>query len=492
MYKSFVGIDISGNTAKAVLIKKGFRKTRFMRAFSTKLLRENQTSLSDFKRLIIEEFISQGVQVIAGIKETPLSVKVLKFPFTDTNKVEQVYKFEIENVSTFDTKDKQMDYQLLELDEGAEAMISIFHKDTFERYLKNLSEIDLDPRYITVTPFAFSSINEFLPKERPIFLINMDSDNLSFALFDDFGLRRVRNSNDTVDRIKKFFGTSDLNFEKIDEDDELKTKFIESLFSLVDEIRRTTHYFETEIKRPINNFFITGDICNIGDVEQYLGGKLYCEIKKVLIPDMDLKDSSFFFNAYCLAKYGCDFSKKSFNLRKGEYVYKGKSYDLKKTFAFPLALASVLFLLLIFKNTTSYFSTAGEIKSINSQIKKEIESSFSNIGTVPDPVLFLEQEIKKVQDNLEFLRDIKGSSTPLNILRDISISISEDQRVSLDQISIEADKKIMLWGKCSSYKEVALIEKSLINSGKFKDVERGQVNTTVNDTIKFVFSMSFK
>ena len=160
MFGYFVGIDISRTTAKAVLIKKGYKEVKLQKTLFTEFSSEDENSLNEFKRLLHEKFIPPNAQIVTGIKENPLSTRVLSFPFSDSKKIEQVYKFEIDNITSFQTVDKHMDYQLVELDSGAEALVSMFNEDEFKDYLDNLVELEIDPRYVTFFPFAFSAINK--------------------------------------------------------------------------------------------------------------------------------------------------------------------------------------------------------------------------------------------------------------------------------------------------------------------------------------------
>ncbi|NIP30002.1 MAG: hypothetical protein GTO02_07270 [Candidatus Dadabacteria bacterium] len=492
MFGNFVGIDISGNTAKAVLINKGLREVKLLKTLITEFSREDEVSFSEFKRLLSGKFIPQNAKIITGISSTPLSLRVLDFPFKDPKKVEQVYKFEINSISTFKAESKQMDYQFVELDKGSEAMVCMFEKDELQDYLDQLWECGIDPKYVTFSPFAFSSINDLIDDERPILLINMDSENLNFTLFDDNGLRRVRSSNDTVSQIKENLNLNQIKFSDIEKNKELKSEFLKNISLLTDEIKRTSHYFEMETKTGIETFLITGDICNISNIENELENELGSKIKRLLIPELGSKDSATFSTAYSLAQYGCNFNNKSYNLRSGDYKYTGPDLDIRRTFALPLVLLAILFLFLVFKNTTGHFSTRGEIRSINSQMQKEIKSSFPNVSNIPDPVLFLENELEKIQDKLDILSEVKGGSTPLDIIRDISSSIPIQQRISVDEVRFESNKRVKIWGKCDSYKEIATIEKSLIDSGKFEKVDREQVSRAVNNTIKFVISLVLK
>ena len=170
--------------------------------------------------------------------------------------------------------------------------------------------------------------------------------------------------------------------------------------------------------------------CNISNFEKELEENLGSRVKKLFIKELGAQDSVTYSGAYSLALYGANFNKKNFNLRKDDFKYSGKSLDVRKTFALPLILCAALLLLLIFKNTSGQYSTRGQIRAINSEMQKEVKAIFPNVSTVPDPVLFLENELEKVQDQLDIVGEVKGGYTPLDILRDISSSIPFGLQIS--------------------------------------------------------------
>ena len=117
---------------------------------------------------------------------------------------------------------------------------------------------------------------------------------------------------------------------------------------------------------------------------------------------------------------------------------------------------------------------------------------FPNVTAIPDPVSFMQNEVTKVQDKLEIIEEVKGSSTPLDVLRDLSITFPINLNIRVDEVRFETGKKVKLWGRCGSYKELASIEKILSESKRFADVKRDQVSRSVNNTVKFVISMTVR
>ncbi|MGH7885965.1 MAG: hypothetical protein ACRENO_09760, partial [Thermodesulfobacteriota bacterium] len=400
--------------------------------------------------------------------------------------------FELDNISTFSAEDKLVDYHMVKLNDGAEALVCMFDKQSLEKTLEELSHVNLDPRFVTFSPFAFSTINGYLSYERPILLIDLGERQFNFSLFDENGLRRVRSSNNTIDNIKNLLAVDSLDFSYIQNNEVIKSEFIKLVDLIVDEIKKTAHYFETDLKRPVKSFILSGDICTISQIENIIAEKLKSDVKRVFIPQLGSKDSPFFVKPYSLALYGSSIGKAEFNLRTGDYKYQNKGFDLKRTFLLPATLLAILLLISLFQKTTEYLSARKEISFLNTEIQKEITSSFPNVSKLPDPVLFINSQLKEVQNKLNVIQEVKGDLAPLDVINEISSSIPQNLEMYIDEVRFESAKSVKVWGRCDSYNEIASIEKALSESGKFKFVERDQVSRAVNNTIKFVMALALK
>ena len=164
----------------------------------------------------LEDEISLGTRAITGICSSPLLLRVLKFPFTDSKKLRGVFRFELENSTGFTLgEDVLSDYHEVRRPEGAEIIVPAFEKEAFEDYLGSLRESGVDPDQVTFTSVAFSSLGELIEGPRPLLLIDADQDHLNFSFFDESGLSRVRNCDDAVERMKKSLAADVLDLEQI-------------------------------------------------------------------------------------------------------------------------------------------------------------------------------------------------------------------------------------------------------------------------------------
>jgi Tfp pilus assembly protein PilN len=214
-------------------------------------------------------------------------------------------------------------------------------------------------------------------------------------------------------------------------------------------------------------------------------------VKRLFIPDLG-DNSAIFAESFALALYGCNFNKGYLDLRKGEFKYTGKNEELRKAFLVPAVLFFIFLLLSIYRSGASYYELKDRVSRMEAEIEQTVRQTFPDVKLIPKPVAFMESEVKKVRDQLGVIEGIQGSSTPLNVLKDISAKIPQRVKLTVDEVNFLDDTTVKIQGKSNSYDEVARIEKALSDSGLFKKVNRDSTETAVNNTIKFQLSLALK
>ncbi len=490
MYGKFLGIDFGNDEIKVAVINRTLREEKLEEYYSIAVPSNISDEDAVFKASLEEHSVTTG-DVSTAITTPPISIRVLNFPFTDSKKISQVYRYELENVSTFNPEEKLHSYHLVKRDGFSEALVCMFEKENMNDFLDKLAQSDIDPRFVTFSPFAFSAIENKLSEQRPLLLIDISSNEMNFILFDEYGLRRVRSSKNILDNFVDGLNLPDKNYFSFKDMEGLKID--ESIFNpIITEIVRTTHFFETELRKNVEEFVLTGDICVINGIENILSVGLNKPVSKIFIPEFGEKNSPFYAKPFANALYGSSSSQEGLNLRVEEFGFKGKNLEFRKTFMLPLLLFALLLVFTFYRNISDVMASKNTVSSISAEIQQEVKEVFPNVTVIPDPVTFMESEVAKVQEKLEIIEEVKGSSTPLDVLRDLSITFPLNSGLKVDELRFETGKKVKMWGRCGSYKELASIEQILNDSKRFTDVKRDQVSRSVNNTVKFVISMTVK
>ncbi len=497
MYGKFVGLDIGSDSIKVVLVKRGLKDTKLVQTISLKTPKSPEEISEKIKTAFTENSLPR-TDIATSLPNNPISIRVLDFPFSDPGKIEQVYEFELENISTFDPVDKFHGHHIVKTENGSEVIVSMFENEHLRDLIGVCDEGGVDPKTVTFGPLAFSSLDGFLNQERPLILIDIGASEMGFSLFDKGGIKRVRSSskagNSVTDAISRTLGVS------FDEAEVLKFKGLESdragvmeeaLGPLLSEIKKTVQFFEMELKQEIKTVLLSGGMSFMPRITDYLGKELRKDVEKLFIPALG-HNSPLLAESFALALYGSAFKKGSLNLRKGEFKYAGKNEEHSRIFLVPAVLFSILILSLLYSSGGGYFGLKNRIGEMEARIERTVKGTFPNVKVIPKPVAFMESEVKKVRGQLDLIEGIRGGSTPLEVLKDISASIPPSVKLTVDELNFIDDATVKILGKCGSYDEVARIEKALSGSDTFKKVIRDSTETAVNNTIKFQISLVLK
>ncbi|MXW43163.1 MAG: hypothetical protein F4X32_04225 [Candidatus Dadabacteria bacterium] len=485
MLGGFIGVDFSGGKVRTVTVRRGLKGTEVRKASFTGGLGSGDTAT------FLKGEISLGTRAVTGICSSPLLLRVLKFPFSDSKKLRGVFRFELENSTGFTLgEDVLSDYHEVKRPEGTEVIVPAFEKEAFEDYLGSLQESGVDPDQVTFTPVAFSSLGELIEGPRPLLLIDADQDHLNFSFFDEGGLSRVRNCDDALERMKKSLATDVLDLEQINGDEEKNGAFLESCRFIAEEIRNTIRYFEGETGEEVKNLVLTGGICEVDGVVKELTEQLGREVKRIFIEQLGHKDSPFFARAYALALYGGSSGKGGrLNLRRDGYRPRGMAGGLLKEFRVPVALCAALLLVFVFGRVTEVVSARSKMNSIRSEMEMDLRREFPEAAGTQDPVAFYRGKLEVINRKLDILKQVRGAHSPLEVLTAVSAAIPRDVSFSVDEIRIEDGGRAKIWGRSDSYEEIASIEKAFSESGSFTQVKMGQVGKAISSGLKFEISM---
>jgi hypothetical protein len=295
---------------------------------------------------------------------------------------------------------------------------------------------------------------------------------------------------DTLHKYGNFGDKQDFREFSIGDQGELNVE--ECFAPILSEIKKTIQFFELEVKDKIKTIEISGQMSPIKGISDYLKDKLGKDIKKIYIPDLGADKSPLYAKSYALALYGSSFKNGYLNFRKDEFKYVGVDHELRKVFMVPGILLGILVLFLIYSSASSYYELKSNVDNMEAQIAQVVKETFPDIKVIPKPLLYMKTEVGKVREKLELIEGVHDGQTPLDILKDISSSLPESLKLTVNDIKFESDNKIKIQGICGSYQEVAEIEDALTKSGLFETVTRNQTGNAPDGNTKFDISVVIK
>ena len=497
MYGRFVGLDIGKSVIRVSLIKRGLRDVQLLQTLSVPVPEDGLENLELLSELFKENTLPRG-DVAVSLNENPTTIRIIKFPFSDSKKIDQVYEYELENISTFDPSEKIHSYHMVKNEEGSEAITCVFEKDQVETLLDSFNSVGIDPKVITYSPLAFGALNFELEGKRPVLLIDIAENELGFSLFDQEGLLRVRSSTQPIDMFfanleeKAGVGEHELDYSGtlFSEGGEQLRK--ECMAPIVNEIKKTIQFFELEVKEKINTILISGQLSLLPGTLEHLSAELGREVKKLYIPELGVEKSPLFAKSYALSLYGSAFKSGYLNFRKDEFKYVGVDRELRKLLTAPAVLAAVLVLVIIYGSVSKYYGLKGEVEEREAEIARVVKSTFPDARSIPRPVQFMESEVQKVRDRLNLIQGVEGGPTPLDVLRDISASLPPSMNLTVNDIRFEGANRVKIQGLCNSYEEITKIEEALSKSEIFESVNRDKTGSAPEGKTKFEISVYLK
>jgi Tfp pilus assembly PilM family ATPase len=498
MYGRFVGLDIGSDRIKVCLITRGLRDAKLLQKIQLRNPGTPEELYDSINKVFTDNQLPKG-DIASSLQDSPISIRVLNFPFSDPSKIDQVYEFELENISPFDLSDKIHGYHVIKHGHGSEAVVCMFEREDLKRELEVYQASGIDPKVVTYSPIASSALNTLLYEWRPAVLIDIGATKMGFTLFDEDGVRRVRSSSKAgksiTDNISRILGIS---FEEAEShkqkgfrslDDQVMK---EALSPVLDEIRRTIQFFELELKGDIKTILLSGGTALMPGINDFISRELKRDVRRLNIPDIGEEDSPIFAGSYALALYGSYLARGAMNFRKGDFKHVGRDEELKKAFLIPALLLIIFVVFSIYRVGARYFQLSEEVGKLEKQTRMAVVEMFPNVKAIPKPVAFMESEVRKLKEKLKLIEDIQGGPAPLDVLRNISQSIPNGTKLSVDELNFVDNNTVRMRGKCDSYDGVARIEKALSDSGSFKQVLRDSTDTAVNNAIKFQITLVLK
>ena len=496
MYGRFVGLDIGRKDIKVSLIKRGLRDVQLLQTIRT----EKSPSPTGDSNSLAEVFKAYSLpksDIATSILENPTSIRVIKFPFSDPKKIDQVYEYELENISTFNPTEKIHGYHLVKNGTGSEALVCVFEKNQVEELIESYNENGIDPKIITYTPIAFGALNDLVTGERPLLLIDIGETEISYSLFDESGIRRVRSSTKPVESFfNKLYHNGDSSdnsdFSKMSLGEDEGQNIKEYLSPILGEIKKTIQFFEIELKDKIKTVELSGSFSLIKGFSDFLKDELNRDVRKIYIPELGADNSPVFAKSYAMALYGSAYKNGYLNFRRNEFKYAGVDHELRKVLMVPGALLTILILFLIYSSASRYYELKSNVDQMETQIAQVVKDTFPDVKVIPKPKLFMESEVGKVREKLDLIEGVQDGRTPLEALKDISSSLPESLKLTVNLIKFETANKIRIEGICRSYQEVAEIEEALTKSGLFETVTRNQTGNAQGGKTKFEISVVLK
>lgn len=511
-----LGLDLGSYSVKAVLLETNLRGSAVTRWVEVPRAEGDKAASLAAALTALNSPPLNADQVVVSLPGLSFATHSVRLPFSDSKRIDATLPFEVEGQLPFDLSEASFDYQVASADEkSSQLLVGVVRKPELEALLAPLQEAKLEPRIVTHPGLAYQSLLPTLPAkmlpeapnapiafidighERTTVAIGRSAGNIEFTrTLGGGGLNLTRalaaefkvSLPEAADWKNKHAA---LAGEVVGPDAErAAAAMVRALQPLLRELRATLKAYTLRTRQTVEHVLLCGGTAALPGLTQQLQGDLGLPVMKLELPaeaaDMIPPEANVTAaQVYALALRGQASGAKAprFNLRRGDFAFKG-DFDYVRDKMVQLAtFAAVLFVLLV---------VGGMVR--NSALARREKQLDDMLCEVTQRVLG-----KCSRDYMVALSMLRGKESPaaglpkqsaVNLLAEASSRISPDLKITLDRLTFDLDR-VNLRGEAPSSKEVDAATTELKKFKCFKDIKEGKIEKN-KDGSKISFTLDIQ
>lgn len=512
-----LGMELGGWSIKAVEMESRFRRVEILDLHEVRLPLQNSDPSGAYKKAVEElmaRLPSHPEKVVTSLPSSQTALRFLQVPVKQRKKVEQSFKFDLEDSVPFKLEDCIIEHHVHPMKDGSLVFAAMAPKRHVQTYLEWLKNIGIEPDWLTFD--GMGVINLFLSSltssktpvtyEGPVLLLDLGHVKTNLAIIDDKRLELSRSVPWGGASINQAIASAlvvslaeaeqrklrDLRLDtdtkpSNNEQEELITASLQSFTSLVTDISHSLVSYRSQFKKDITQIVLTGGTARTKGIDGFLSKSFGAPVsffkpfqELTFAREVDKTPEMRFGEAVGRAFV---FSRKSellFNFRKEEMA-KGTSLSeisqilrnpaIIKLGQFAAVLAGLLFVASLFLG----YLAQEDSKKASDELKKVFADTFKEVpvklrGTLTnDP-----EELKKYIDrkNNELAQKLKMSTmshgSMLNLLRTITEAFPTDVQVDVNVVKLD-DRSMRLEGVVYNG-DIKRVEENLKKNTAFTNV----------------------
>ncbi len=514
-----LGLDLGSYSVKAVLFEtqmRGYRTLAYVEE------RRPEGDKDQTLRTALAAIAANGElradQVVVALPGPALATHVLSLPFTDPKRIEATIPFEVESQLPFDLSEAVYDYQIAAQDEKhSDLLIGVVRKKELAPLLEVLHELNLDPRIVTHPGIAYQNLLVGAaalfadapagPEAAPIAIIDVGHERTSVAIGrPGVGVELTRTFSGGGRDLSRALATEfQISAEEATAWKEAQGAFgaaaqdpesqrgsvalVRGLQPLLRELRPTLKAYTARTRQAVGRVYLCGGTSLLPGIAAQLTRELGIPTVLLALPSeanevIAPAHQPSAVQAYALALRGQATGKGStFNLRRGEYAFKGDFDYLREKLVRLAAFAAVLVVLLIGSGILRNQVLARREQQVEDQLCETTQRVLGKCERNFDRAINLLQGQESPAAAIPKLSAVA-------LLAELMQRLPTDIPLTLDQVSVDLDR-ITVRCLTDSSKQVDKITTALKGYKCFKDVKEGKVEKT-RDGQKVTFRLDIQ
>jgi general secretion pathway protein L len=467
MSRKILGIDIRKESVSAVLVKTSLRESRIDAHANVPISdsAEDENPIKAALETLCSEIDTDGCDCVVSISADHFSYRILQIPFKDSKKIKMVLPFELEPTVPYPVDDIIIDF----IDLGSaghndhtDVIAVAVPKSELIPYLGALSASKIDPEMVTLSglPAALCLADQADAGKDQLFL-KVDKALSTLFIVINRGIKLIRSFPTPI--------TDDPRAGSLG-------AFVHRTLSAFDELS------QSDYQPP--DMVVTGSGLNGANFDADISRLLDLPVKRlnfadrlrIPIDDEHNKpwDPALMDNALALALMEIQ-GIKGLNFHKGRFAAKKIIVKYKKYLIKTGIIAASVMALLCFNVVMESYTINRQIDRFNRQITAIFQETFPEVKRIVDPFQQMQIKVQEVKKNAASQTATTSQIISIDILNNISKSISESITVDITRMVISPDN-VLISGTTDTFEAVDDIKSKLEQIDAFKKVTISSTN----------------
>ncbi|WP_257458656.1 type II secretion system protein GspL [Archangium lipolyticum] len=516
-----LGLDLGSHSVKGLLLDASTRSSAVKAWAEVRRAPEGErqeTLRAALRELLAHPEMQHVDQVVVSLPGQSLATHQLSLPFTDPKRIEATIPFEVESQIPFDLGEAVFDYQVATQvkDKGSELLVGVVRREELATLLGVLNEAGVDPRVVTHPGITYQN----MLLQQASLLADLESETVAIV---DIGHERttlaIGRPGVGVEFARTFAGGGQglsralaAEFQtplpeahhwkeshgalasaaqaQGPDGERAAAAFVRGLQPVLRELRPSFKSFTARTRRQVGAVLLCGGTARMPGLAEQLGKDLGLPTRVLALPReasaaVPASEQPAVMQAYSLALRGQATGAKAprFNLRRGEFAFKGDYDYVKDKVGLLASFAATLLLLLIASGVVRNSVLArreAQVDAVLCDVTKNI------LGACEKNYDLALNRLKGVESPAAALPKLSA----VNLLAEMTQRVPADVPVTFDRIDIDLER-ISVRGETDSSKQIDTIATALKGHRCFKEVKEGKVEKT-RDGNKVTFRLDIQ
>jgi len=487
-----LGIELGGWSVKAVELESRFRRMEVIELHEVKLPLQPADPTAAYQKAVSELIARLPMhpeKIVTSLPAAHTSLRIMQIPVKQRKKVEQSFRFELEDAVPFKLEDAIVEHHVKTFGDGSLVLAAIAPKRHIVTYIDWLKTIGLDPDWLTFEGMGlmnlyFSNQASKKPEEKdqvPVLLLDIGHTKTNMAICHQGRLEFLRNLSWGGLSISQSIATGlVINLEqaeqkkirelRIDEEAPIPNTEVEELISsgvqaftpFITDLSHTLVTYRSQFKTDVGKILLTGGTAKLNGIDDFLSKQLNLPVQFY----KPFKDVSFSKNVDVSQemRFGETLGRALVFNRKSDFLFNFRQEDLAKTTSIremgsflrdPNVLTLLryvgIFALMLFiaafplKYVASESATkaTSELRKIFSDTFKEVAVRQRTTHTADPQALkkFIDQKTNELNQRLKLA---SSNQTPmLGLIRAVSDCFPPPPAVEIDVNNLSLDDRAL-------------------------------------------------